>query len=523
MSESFNDLDQLRFRLLNNFFTFTQFFFGERTGRKFIVSQPASAESHFVTIANTLVDVFAGKITRLIINLPPGWGKSELLRSFICWGMARYPDANHLYISYSHELAAAHTQTIREIMSLPIYRNLFGVSIRRDSSAKDFFKTTQGGSVAAFGSSGAITGRDAGLPGLMRYSGGVFIDDIHKPDEVHSDTIREKVKRNYFETIEPRIRGYNVPIVLIGQRLHEDDLCAHLLRGADGQHWNTLIIRALDDAGNSRYPEVMTRERLITMSEKQRYVFASQYQQDPQPAGGALYRTEDFPLLDQEPDNILATFVTADTAETDKEWNDKTVFSFWGLYQIKFKNELVPSIYGLHWLDCVELSVEPKDIEDEFLNFWATCMRYPIKPQLSIIEKKSTGVTLVSVLKRMQGIKVIGIDRTVASGSKSQRFINLQQYIANKQVSLPTYGKHTKMCLDHMLKITANDTHRHDDIADTAYDAVRAALIDKIIIARLESKPDYENIAHKMAVQTNRVDSLRKQAHGRPPTHGRVF
>ena len=32
-----------------------------------------------------------------------------------------------------------------------------------------------------------------------------------------------------------------------------------------------------------------------------------------------------------------------------------------------------------------------------------------------------------------------------------------------------------------MKKITANDTHRHDDIADTLADAIRIALIDKTI------------------------------------------
>lgn len=398
-------------------------------------------------------------------------------------------------------------------MTLPIYRKLFNVEINRDSSAKDFFKTSQGGAVAAFGSTGPVTGRDAGLPGLSRYSGGVFIDDIHKPDEVHSDVIREKVKRNYIETIEPRCRGANVPIIIIGQRLHQDDLFTYLLRGEDGNEWRHLNIRALDDAGNARYPEVMSREKLLNMKQYKPYVFASQYMQDPIPAGGGLYNEDYFPLFDEMPE-ILATFITVDSSETEKEWNDKTVFSFWGLYEIKFKNSAFPNLYGLHWLDCREMNIEPKDLEDEFLDFWATAMTFKVKPQCAIIEKKSTGVTLVSVLKRTQGIKVIGMERTVASGSKTQRFIDMQQYIAAKQVSLPLLAKHTKMCVDHMTNITANNTHKWDDIADTCYDAVKAAFIDKTIVAQVQSKTDYEKLSKDLMQPFKQIDNLRHKANG---------
>lgn len=507
-----DDLQALRIELLSSFFFFNQFIFKARTGRDFIISRPVSNISHVKEICDALEDVFFGKINRLAINCPPGWAKSEIIKNFICWGKAWHPDSNELYISFAHDLASSHTNTVRQTINLPIYKKLFGVEISRETSAKDYFKTTQGGSVAAFGSSGPVTGRDAGLPGLSRYSGGVFVDDIHKPDEVHSDLVREKVKRNYVETIEPRCRGHNVPIVMIGQRLHQSDIFAYVLGGEDGQKWHHVNIKALDDSGNARYPEVMPREKLLTMKQFKPYVFASQYQQDPIPAGGGLYKTEDFPLLELSPE-ILATFITVDTSETDKEWNDKTVFSFWGVYQVKIRNVAVPDLYGLHWLDCKQLQIEPKDLEAEFLDFWSSCMTYPVKPQVAIIEKKSTGVTLVSVLKNTQGIKVIGIDRTCKSGSKTQRFIDMQQYIAAKQVTLPANGKHTKMCIDHMTDITANNTHRFDDIADTCYDAVNAAFIDKIIVHRIAAKVDYDDLASRMMQGQTRVDTLRQKAY----------
>lgn len=508
-----DELTDLRVKLLSDFFLFTRFFFKERTGRDFIVSRPASNKSHFIEIADEFTKVFTLKTNSLALNCPPGWSKTEMCKSFVCWSLAHYPDSRFLYISYSHDLAAAHTYSIRETISLPMYRRLFGVEIKRDSSAKDFFQTNSGGAVAAFGSTGAITGRDAGLPGLDRFSGAAILDDITKPDEVHSDIIRDKVKRNYEETILMRLRSSNVPIILIGQRLHEDDIFGYLAQGNDGRDWKRVIIKALDDAGNARYPEVLPRSQLLIKREKQPYVFASQYQQDPIPAGGALFKEDYFPLLDSTPE-ILGTFVTADTAETEKEWNDKTVFSFWGLYKIKIKNVDVPDLFGLHWLDCREINIEPKDLEDEFLDFWASCMRYKIKPQLAIIEKKSTGVTLISVLKRVQGIKVLGIERTVKSGSKTQRFIDMQQYIANKQISLPLDAKHTKMCIDHMMHITANGTHRFDDIADTCYDAIRAAFIDKIIVAKIDTNKNYDDIATNMMQGQHHLNNLRNKAYG---------
>jgi predicted phage terminase large subunit-like protein len=507
-----DELQKLRIDLFSDFFTFNRFIFKARTGRDFITSAPLSNESHFITLCRELENVFYGNTKHLLINCPPGWSKSELIKNFICWSTAWYNDSNHLYISYSHELASAHTHTIKQTMQLPIYRKLFNIEINRDSSAKDFFKNTCGGAVAAFGSSGAITGRDAGLPALDRYSGGVFIDDIHKPDEIHSDIIREKVKRNYIETIEPRCRGINVPIVIIGQRLHQDDIFTYLMNGEDGNTWKQVVIKAMDESGNARYPEVMPRETLIKMQKYKPYVYASQYQQDPIPAGGGLYKTDDFPLLDEMPD-ILATFITADTAETEKVWNDKTVFSFWGLYEIKIKNVSL-NLYGLHWLECKQLQVEPKDLKDEFLDFWSECMTFPVKPQLALIEKKSTGVTLVSVLKNTQGLKVIGMDRTIKSGSKTQRFIDMQQYIASKQVSLPRLGKHTSMVLKHMTDITANDTHKFDDIADTCYDAINATFIDKIIIHQIVNKVDYNKLATTLAGSQRHIDELRRKAYG---------
>lgn len=502
-------LSEAREALVNDFLLFIRYFFKQLTGRDFELSNPAGRESHFITIARYLTDCFYNPNQRLYIGVPPGYAKSTMLAYWVAWAMAIYPDSKFIYISYSLPLASKHTETIRRIMQLPDYFLLFGVRICPDARGKEYFRNNFGGEVAAFGSSGGITGRDAGMPNLNRFSGGVLMDDMHKPEEVHSDTLRNKVISNFQGTIEPRRRGINVPFIGIGQRLHEADLPAFWLDGKDGHTWNTVILKALDDAGNALYPEKDTKEELLIKQKHDIYNFASQFQQDPQPAGGALFKPEWFEKMYEDP-KMICTFITIDSSETSKVHNDASVFSFWGLYQIETMGQLTQE-YALHWLDCYEIRVEPCELKDEFLQFWNRCQMYNTPPIFAAIEKKSTGVTLVSVLQDLRGLQIRPIERTRASGSKSERFRSMQQYIASKKITFPLYGKHSDMCIKHMSRITANDTHAFDDICDTAYDAIKIGLMDKTLIRSAESR---NKIAAEMIGQT-----LSKQLHAMEQAH----
>ena len=479
---------QLISDLQSSFFLFIRTFYPLLTGRQFIVSNPIGREPHAITVCRELVKCSNLQSLRTIINIPPGHGKSTMLAFWIAWCMARYPDSRFLYISYAQTLAATHTDTVRRIMLMKEYKGLFGVELRADSKAKDFFQTTGGGAVGAFGSSGAITGRDAGLPGELRFSGALILDDPHKPDEVFSDTIREKVIQNYRDTIQQRARGINVPFILIGQRLHEADLCNYLLNGEDGHDWHRVILKSIDESGNALYPEAFPLEMLRIRQERDIYVFAAQHQQNPQPAGGAVFKADWFPIMDNEPD-IITTFITADTAETDKEYNDATVFSFWGLYEIEVFGKKTGN-YGLHWIDCVELRIEPKDLREAFTDFLADCTRHRVPPLVAAIEKKSTGVTLLSILRDIQGIQLRDIGRSIADGCKAKRFVECQEHVAAKKISFTRDARHVSKCIDHMIKITANNSHRHDDIADTLADAIKIALIDKTLSINMQQKND---------------------------------
>lgn len=517
-----DDMQVTRAKLLGSLLLFTQTFYKIRTGREFKISIPVGRESHQITISRLFTRLFRLQAKNGLINVEPGSGKSELCKHFVAWALAHYPDSNFIYITHSYSLAEKHTYGIKEIIDLPAYQKLFGVSVATDSKAKGDFKTNQGGKVMAFGLQSAITGHDAGLPDLDRFSGAMIIDDAHNLSEIHSKNIRETVIRNYKETALHRIRGINVPIIFIGQRCHSEDLPKKIIDGIDGREWEKVILKSLDAAGNALYPSVHPREFLLNEKETNPYVYASQYQQDPQPEGGGIYKPEWFVLTDEDP-NILCTFITCDSAETNKNYNDATVFSFFGLYKIK-QREIETDMWGLHWIDCVEIRVEPKDLENEFMDFYSNCMRYPVRPTLAAIEFKSTGTTLASTIGSIPGIQVIEAVKKIinkngesvrSQASKTTRFLEIQSQVASKLISLPRYGRHTHMCIEHCKSITANNTHAHDDIADTLYYGVKVGLIDKIVLNRgVKNNHEVDDIINDLAMDLLVKQNARSTLYG---------
>lgn len=472
-----NELMEFKCDLLGSYSTFLRYFFYQRHGKRFEFGHPEARESHHITIAKALTDVFRGKTKRLIINIPPRYGKTEMVVNWIAWCLAHYPDSKFLYVSYGADLATRYTGEVKEIITYDKFQHLFGLKLCNDTKSKSDFKTMAQGRVFGVGADGGITGNGAGLKNVNRFGGAIVIDDIIKPGDAASETVRESVNEWFMNTLRSRVDSMDTPIVFIGQRTHEDDLAGRLLSKWDGDDWDQVVLPALDDQCNPLWPQFQSRGDLQKLQETAPYEFAAQYQQNPQPAGGGLYKSEWFLCLEDIP-TMEAVFITVDTAETSKHHNDATVFSFWGVYRAPRDT----SVLCLHWLDCEENWWEPKDLETAFLEFYTRCRTLwnKDKPIPAYIEKKSTGVTLVSVLNELQGVTVIPIERNRTS--KTARFLAAQPFIANKQVTLPLHADHKDHCIEHMSKITANNMHRYDDIADTCADAVRLALQEKHFI-----------------------------------------
>lgn len=501
-------------RLRGSLYEFTKFFTKYITNRDYIESRPVGRESHQITICRELTGIARLEYPdeNLLINVQPGSGKSLHICMWVAWCYTHNPQCNFIYISYSQTLAAEQTAFIKLIMSSAMYGYLFDVHLSKQTKAKDHFATIEGGHVAAFGSEGAVTGRNAGLPGQDKFSGAVIIDDAHKPDEAHSDTLREKVIKNYEETIRQRPRGKNVPIIFVGQRVHEADLAAFFIEDRDTKKWRKIILRALDGAGNALYPEVHSKEYLLELQEKSPYVYASQFDQNPNPAGGGLFRPEWFIELEKEPEFLL-TFITIDSAETEKTYNDPTAMSFFGLYEIELFGKKTGNL-ALHWIDCLEEWIDAKDLEDRVIEFLRECSRHKKPPLVAAIEKKSTGVTLIASLNKLQGIQIKDVKRTAASGSKTSRYIEMQPYIASKHVTFTQYGRHVESVKKHMSKITANNTHRHDDICDTLYDAVKIGLIDQLLYKKENNQNSADEVMTAISLNMRRQQALRMNRNG---------
>jgi predicted phage terminase large subunit-like protein len=249
--------------------------------------------AHHKTICDALMRVVAGTLSRLIINIPPRYSKTELaVINFIAWSLGHFPDAAFIYTSYSARLAANHAYQVREFVTHPAYQAIFpGIQLKDDSRAKDEWRTTHGGVVYAVGAGGTITGYGAGKH-RETFGGAIIIDDPHKADEAKSSVMRQNVIDWFQNTLETRKNSPNTPIILIMQRLHENDLAGWLLEGKNGEQWEHICYPAITENGEALWPQKHSIETLRQMEKAAPYVFAGQYLQKPAPPQGGLFKPD---------------------------------------------------------------------------------------------------------------------------------------------------------------------------------------------------------------------------------------
>jgi len=314
MRPSFTDQERAAAVALarEDLYTFSRWMFLQRRG------YPWQRAPHHRLICDALMRVYRGECTRLIINIPPRYSKTELVKCFMAWATGRNPDSEWIYTSYSGRLAAASSWDVRGMLQHPAYREIFPeVALRDDSQARDEWRTTAGGIVYAVGTGGTITGYGAGKhrPG---FGGGIVIDDPHKADEARSDTIRRGVVDWFPNTLESRKNDpERTPIVLIMQRLHEEDLAGWLLAGGNGEKWEHLCLSAWTDDGAPLWPEKHSADELRRMERAAPYVFAGQYRQRPAPPEGGVIKPDLLVEVDAVPPGVVAWCRGWDLAASD--------------------------------------------------------------------------------------------------------------------------------------------------------------------------------------------------------------
>src|SRR5499433_3554354 len=190
---------------------------------------------HIDVIAAKLTAVRDGKIRRLIINLPPRHLKSSMASiAFPAWCLGHDPSAQILSVSYAQDLADKLARDCRTIMTSPWYRQIFPTRLAPHRQAVQEFITTRQGYRLATSNGGVLTGRGADI---------ILIDDPLKPEEALSDTQRQAANEWFSHTLYSRLNDKrHGAIVIIMQRLHEDDLVGHVLAQ---ESWEVLRFPAI--------------------------------------------------------------------------------------------------------------------------------------------------------------------------------------------------------------------------------------------------------------------------------------
>ena len=412
---------------------------------------------HQARICKALQRVYTGRTKRLIINVPPRSGKTEVaVKAFIAWAMGLSPDSEFIHASYSKRLATANAYDIRAMMQHEAYKLVFPwLKLQDDSKAKDEFRTTAGGIVYATGAEGTITGYGASK---MRdsFGGAIIIDDPHKAGEATSPVMRQSVIDWYQSTIQSRLNKPDGPIIIIMQRLHEEDLSGWLLNGGSGEKWEHLVIPARDESGQSFWPEQFPPEMLDRLELTSPYVFAGQYMQRPAPLGGGIFKDEWWRFFDAMPP-LKHRSIYADTAQKTKEQNDYSVLQCWGVTQ---DNQMV-------MLDMARGKWEAPELETMARAFWQKHNSQPYHGPLRAfkVEDKVSGTGLIQKLKR-EGIPIVPIQRNV---DKVTRAFDAAPYIQSGNVYLMRSTPHLA---DFLAESAVFPNGSHDDMIDATMSAI---------------------------------------------------
>jgi predicted phage terminase large subunit-like protein len=298
---------------------------------------------HLEVIAAKLTAVREGKIRRLIINLPPRHLKSLMASiAFPAYCLGHDASAQILCVSYAQDLADKLARDCRSIMMNPWYRQMFPTRLALHRQAVQEFITTRQGYRLATSTGGVLTGRGADI---------ILIDDPLKPEEALSEAQRQTANDWYDHTLYSRLndKRHGV-IVIIMQRLHEDDLVGHVLAQ---EPWEVLSFPAIAEAEEAHQIETIwgprcfarrqgealhpDREPLETLEHIRRtigeYNFAGQYQQSPAPLGGGLVKAEWFKRYgaNERPESFDRILQSWDTANKATELSDFSVCTTWGI------------------------------------------------------------------------------------------------------------------------------------------------------------------------------------------------
>jgi len=292
------------------------------------------AKKHHQAIAAALEEVEAGRILRLIINMPPRHGKSEISsRKFPAWFMGRNPYSSIIFATYNEQFSLDFGREFRNLVNTPVYRSIFPkFELREGSASAERLVTIEGGMVAFVGRGGSITGRGADC---------LIIDDPIKDDEeANSPAQRDKLWQWFTNTAMSRLMTVGARVVLIQTRWHEDDLVGRLTDPTNpcydeevSKQWKVLDLPAIamdNDAmgrnpGEALWPERFSIEYLDNARRLNPRGFSALYQGRPAPDDGDFFKAQFISTYKQHqlPRN-LRVYAASDHAVSTRQDRDAT-------------------------------------------------------------------------------------------------------------------------------------------------------------------------------------------------------
>lgn len=468
-------LSILKYRLQTDYFSHASFFLSYRESQPFILGR------HHPVMMSVMKRVFDGEITRLIINMPPSYTKTELtVIQFASFGFANNPGARFLHISGDKDLVLDNSSKIKDQVLSDLAGKLWGVNAKEDTKAKGLWKTNHKGAFYARTSHSKLVGFRAGRsrPG---FQGALLIDDPQDEDEVRSPVRVDRFPKRYMGVIRHRVDNRRTPVVIVMQRLGDDDFTNFLLEGGSGEKWYWLCLPSPipDEFRKNNYSHAIpikhnlipgalwkykhTDQELETLEKADDYIFAAQYLQHPQKKDGNIFKSLWWEYYKVLPDYEYKA-IFCDTALKAEEYNDYTVFQCWAKWRGR-----------IYLIDQFRERIEASDLKQALIEFWNKHKGNPAQPNRGVyIEDKASGIQLIQDIRRKGSIPVIPIPREKSKVFRANNLVNWIKahllYLSENAEWLYDYKKEFKQ-FNHLM------THAHDDQIDPTLDAIENMLI----------------------------------------------
>jgi predicted phage terminase large subunit-like protein len=379
-----------------------------------------------------------GDIDRLIVMMPPRHGKTmHVSQALPAWSLGRNPRAQIILASYGAELAEGNSRRARGYMRSE--RWPFECRVSDESRAQNRWQTDAGGILIATGCEGGLTGYGADR---------LIIDDpIRDRVDAESESMREKLWSWYSDVARTRLMPSG-RIILCQTRWHDDDLAGRILNSDDAKRWTVLSLPAIAEDGSALWPERFPIDELpsVERGEISASSFASLYQQNPIPAGGATFKAEWMERrYDVAPGRYSAFRVMViDGAWGTKATNDPSALALWA------------SDGKSYWLiESLTKRVEFPDL----ISLVVQCYR-SWKPHMVVAESAASGIPLVQMLARESSIPIVG---RPAKGDKMVRASVVTPLFEAGKVLLPKSAPWLDAWLEEHLRFPAG---KHDDAVD---------------------------------------------------------